>query len=94
MAKLFGQFRFLAGALALALLLAWHPRMPWWIPAALFVATIAANPHLFALFRRRGGIGFAVAGLAFHQVYYLYSGAVFVYCWFEKQVNRIRLPVG
>jgi hypothetical protein len=34
---------------------------------------------LFALFLRRNGFLFAVGGLLFHQLYYLYSTAA--YCW-------------
>jgi glycosyltransferase involved in cell wall biosynthesis len=64
---------------------------PWWlVPALLTVAT--GNWHLFGLFRRQRGLGFGVAGLAFHQLYYLYSSAAFVACWIEARVLRMGGP--
>jgi glycosyltransferase involved in cell wall biosynthesis len=53
----------------------------WWIPAALLGMAFAANLELFALFRRRNGFLFALGGLLFHHLYYLYSTAVYCWCW-------------
>src|SRR5690606_37001461 len=61
---------------------------PWWLIPAL-LTTLTGNWHLFRLFNRRRGLAFAVAALAFHQVYYLYSSAVFVWCWFEAQAAKL-----
>lgn len=53
---------------------------PWW--CAVLAATAGlANRALFAFFRRRRGWAFALGALAFHQLYYLYSAAVFAWCW-------------
>jgi GT2 family glycosyltransferase len=57
--------------------------VPWWLPAALLVAALLANRKLLALFHRRRGPVFALAGLLFHQVYYLYSSAAFAWTWLE-----------
>jgi hypothetical protein len=48
---------------------------------------IAANFPLFSLFRERKGLFFAILGLAFHQIYYLYSGMAFVYSWLEWKIT-------
>jgi glycosyltransferase involved in cell wall biosynthesis len=60
----------------------------WWAPLALFAVAIALNPRLFAVFRRRNGLGFAFAGLAFHQLHYVYAAATYVYC---RLTHRPRL---
>jgi glycosyltransferase involved in cell wall biosynthesis len=59
---------------------------PWWL-APMLLTILTANWHLFRLFYRRRGLLFAVAGLLFHQVYYLYSAAAFVGCWLEFRLS-------
>lgn len=54
----------------------------WWL-APMLLTILTANWHLFRLFHRRRGLVFAIAGLLFHQLYYLYSAAAFVSCWLE-----------
>jgi hypothetical protein len=61
----------------------------WWL-APVLLTTLTANWHLFRLFVRRRGLGFGVAALAFHQVYYLYSTASFVWCWIELKLPQDR----
>jgi len=62
--------------------------VPWWsVLAGLPVITLA-NWQLAALFLRRKGVLFALAGLLFHQLYYLYSGAAFAYSWLEAKLRR------
>jgi glycosyltransferase involved in cell wall biosynthesis len=61
---------------------------PWWVPATLLVAALLANRKLLALFRRRRGLVFALAGALFHQVYYLYSSAAFAWTWLEWWCRR------
>ncbi len=51
---------------------------PKWLPAALFVAAAIANRELMAVFARASGWWLALRGIAFHQLYYLYSSAVYV----------------
>jgi cellulose synthase/poly-beta-1,6-N-acetylglucosamine synthase-like glycosyltransferase len=73
----------LAGSLPLA---AAGALAPWW-PAALYAAALAANAGLFALFRRRRGLPFALAALAFHQLYYLYGAASYAWCALERRLG-------
>lgn len=57
--------------------------LPWWSLLVMIIITAFANLKLVKLFSRRKGLMFAFGGLLFHQFYYLYSGAAFVWCWFE-----------
>ena len=61
---------------------------PWWLVPTL-LTTLTGNWHLFRLFHRRHGVLFALAALAFHQVYYLYSSAAFVWCWLESKAAKL-----
>jgi GT2 family glycosyltransferase len=69
----------LGGALLASLPLALLGAIPRWTPLALFALAWAVNRPLFAVFRRRNGVGFALAALAFHQLHYVYAGASYVY---------------
>jgi hypothetical protein len=51
---------------------------PTWLPVVLFAAAAIANRELMAVFARAGGWWLALRGLLFHQLYYLYSGVVYV----------------
>lgn len=62
---------------------------PWWIPGALLAMAFAANLELFALFRRRNGVLFALGGLLFHQFYYLYSAIAYFWCWAVTHGRRL-----
>jgi glycosyltransferase involved in cell wall biosynthesis len=62
--------------------------LPWWSPVVFAGVVILVNRGLFSLFYQRKGPLFAVMGLAFHQLYYLYSSAAFVYCLLESKVSR------
>ncbi len=66
------------------------PAIPGWLALALFAAIASANLRLVVLFYHRRGVAFAVGGLLFHQVYYLYSSAAFAWCWLEHQIGRLR----
>lgn len=77
----------LAGALAVSLVLAVAGLAPPWLPPALFAAAVLANRPLFRVFRRRGGWLFGLGAMAFHQLYYLYSAAVYAYCWTEHRLG-------
>ena len=66
---------------SLALALSWL--VSWWLPVALLVAALLANRRLLALFHRRRGPSFALGGVLFHQIYYLYSSAAFAWTWLE-----------
>lgn len=79
----------LAGAFVLSVAASLVPGVPYWTGLAGLAAVFAANLDLVRLFARRKGPFFALAGLLFHQLYYLYSGAAFVFCWIE---HRLRGP--
>lgn len=82
----------LAGILALSLLAPILSPSLAWLPVAVFIAAIAANRELFSFFSGRRGIAFALAGIAFHQFYYLYAGAAFAWCWCEARIGRTPAP--
>ena len=65
------------------------PAVPGWIALLLLGAIALANTSLLYLFYRRKGPLFALGGLLFHQVYYLYSSIAFAWCWLESRINRI-----
>ena len=76
----------LALALAASVPLALAGALPAVVPPALFGAALLANRKLLALFRRRRGVAFALAGVAFHQLYYVYASAAFAWSWLERRV--------
>jgi GT2 family glycosyltransferase len=61
---------------------------PIWLPAALFAAALIANRELTAVFARAGGWWLALRGLLFHQLYYLYSGAVYVFSVIQHRLGH------
>jgi glycosyltransferase involved in cell wall biosynthesis len=77
----------LAAALALAVVLTAASVAPLWLPLALLVGVAVANARLFAFFRRGRGVLFALGAVAFHQLYYLYSSAIYVWCWLEPRLG-------
>jgi GT2 family glycosyltransferase len=80
----------LAGALLLSIVLSAAMLLSPWAVLALLAAVTVANARLFAMFRRARGPWFAVGAVAFHQLYYLYSSAVFVWCLLEHWGERLR----
>lgn len=60
---------------------------PGWLAGLMFILTGIANRELFALFYRRKGILFAIAGLAYHQFYYLYSSLAFAWALLESKLK-------
>lgn len=80
----------LAGLLLLALAAAVIGKLSWWFVLVLTGAAMAANKDLYLLFKRRKGLPFALGGVAFHQLYYLYSGFAFVYSWLELSWLKLR----
>jgi glycosyltransferase involved in cell wall biosynthesis len=83
----------LAGVFALVILAVLAGLLPWWCVPLLLGATALANRKLVTLFWRRKGSLFALAGLLFHQLYYLYSSAAFVYSWLEWKLVRRGSPL-
>lgn len=73
----------LAGLLFLTLAAAVIGIFSWWLVSLLILLALVTNRDLFLLFNRRKGLLFALGGMAFHQLYYLYSGFAFVCAWLE-----------
>jgi glycosyltransferase involved in cell wall biosynthesis len=78
----------LAGILFLVMLAVLPGWLPWWAIAVMVVVVTLVNRRLFSLFFQRKGPLFAIMGLAFHQLYYLYSSAAFAYCLLESKISR------
>jgi GT2 family glycosyltransferase len=74
----------LAGLLLLSLLAL--PLAPglWWASLLLLAAALLANLRLVRFLAAGGGAGLAVRGFLWHQLYYVYSAAVFVWCLAER----------
>ena len=91
------RFRALvAGLLILSILL--MPFLPfgWALPFALLALASAINWRFFCFMRANGSIGFAIGALLYHQIYYIYSAASYVWCLFEfhilRQRDRLHVP--
>lgn len=86
----------IAGLLILSLLaLPFAPGI-WPATLALAAVALAANWRFARFMYAHGGLGFAAATLAYHQLYYVYSAAAFAWCLFEYHVlgvkNRLHVP--
>ena len=57
---------------------------------------LVLNARFFSFLWRNGGLGFALYSMAFHQLYYVYSATVFVWCLFEYHIlgrkDRLSVP--
>lgn len=86
----------IAGLLLLSILAL--PVAPGLWPATLALAALAlvANRDFARFLHQNGGFAFAAGALAWHQFYYVYSAAAFVWCLFEYHVlgvrNRLHVP--
>lgn len=80
----------LAACVFASILMAASGLVPWWSPLAVLFVAGAANWRLLRVFHRARGAAFAVRGITFHQVYYLYSSAVFGWAWLEQRWLNIR----
>lgn len=86
----------IAGFLILSILtLPFFPGI-WPVTLGLCAVAIAANWRFARFMHAHGGLVFAAATLAYHQFYYVYSAAAFVWCLFEYHVlgvkNRLHVP--
>jgi GT2 family glycosyltransferase len=79
----------LASALLACLVLAAARLAPPWLAVVAIAAVALANRRLFGAFRRARGTAFAIAAVALHQLYYVYSGAVFAWCWLERRISAM-----
>ncbi len=63
--------------------------LPWWFAGINLLIVFAVNKDLFLLFRASRSVSFAVAGILFHQIYYLYSSVVYAWCWIENKIPKL-----
>lgn len=85
------RFRALLVACWLAtLLLAAAGLAPPWAALILLALIAVANRRLFSFFWRRRGVLFAIGGVLYHQLYYLYSAGAFAYCLAAHRGSAIR----
>lgn len=80
----------LAAFFFLSMLLAVVLIVPWYVPLLLSAAVFAANFAITSLFFRRRGVVFAIAGLLFHQVYYVYSATAFGLVFIEQKILKLQ----
>ncbi len=59
--------------------------IPWWAALGVLALAWAVNRRLFGLFLRRRGVLFAMGGFLFHQLYYTYSIASYVWAWLSTR---------
>ena len=78
----------LAGLLFIVVFAALFGWLPWWAALLMTGGAILANSSLFSLFYKRMGLVFALMGISFHQLYYVYSSAAFVYCVLENKLIK------
>jgi len=78
----------LAGLLVLTALLALGGVISSVYTLIVALAVIYANWDLFKLFHKRKGFWFALRGLLFHQIYYLYSASAFAWALLEHKLGR------
>lgn len=77
-----------AGLVLLSLVAALLRLVPAWAPLATFALALAANAPLARFFARRRGPLFALAAMAWHQLYYLYAGSCFAIAALERRLGR------
>jgi GT2 family glycosyltransferase len=63
---------------------------PLWLTLTMLAAVAAANARLFTFFRRRRGTLFAIGGVLYQQLYYLYSSAAFACCLIAHRCSAVR----
>ena len=80
----------LAVGLLLSIVLAGAMLIAFWVPLAVLAAVAVANRRLFETLRRARGTLFAIAGVLFHQLYYVYSSAAYAWCWLEHRRAKLR----
>lgn len=57
-------------------------------PVVMTLVGVAANWRFIRYFARVRGVGFALAAVLYHQVYYFYSCAAYAYCFLEHLLQR------
>lgn len=72
--------------LVLSLLVVAAAQQFWPVPLILAGMAVAGNWRFARFMKNYGGWIFAAKALAYHQLYYIYSAAIFVWCLFEAHV--------
>jgi GT2 family glycosyltransferase len=67
----------LACALLASIMAAWRWPALLWLGLASATVLLVLNAHLYRFFARQRGVGFALATIPWHWLYYLYSGLAF-----------------
>lgn len=60
-----------------------------WLSVLVLLLVALANWQLVKLFYQRNGLLFCLAGLLFHQFYYLYSSAAFAWSLITHRIDRL-----
>ena len=76
-----------AGALAMSVIAVLFAPGLWPLSVVAAALALGLNHALFQYFRRHGGPGFAIAAIAYHQVYYIYAAATFAWCMLEHRYH-------
>ncbi|NIR59337.1 MAG: hypothetical protein GWO02_07355 [Gammaproteobacteria bacterium] len=63
--------------------------LSWWSSVPLIVATLLLNRSLVKLIYQRGGAVPAFFGALYHQIYYVYSTAIYMGCWLSALGRRL-----
>lgn len=86
----------IAGALLLFVILLPFVPSVWPVTGALLVLAVLGNWAFVSFLYKNGGFWFAARAIAYHQLYYVYSTAAYVWCLFEYHVlgrkNRLHVP--
>jgi cellulose synthase/poly-beta-1,6-N-acetylglucosamine synthase-like glycosyltransferase len=77
----------LAGAFLASFALVFLP-FGFLAPLALAALALAINWSLLGFLAKIRGLPFALGAIAFHQIYYVYSAAAFVFCAIEHRLTR------
>jgi len=80
----------LAGLLVLTVLFALGGLLSWLYPVLVVMVVVYANWDILQLFYQRKGLWFALKGLLFHQIYYLYSASAFVWALTETKLGILK----
>lgn len=80
----------LAGLFFLSFLSLFFSLSLWWVPFVAFGVLLLANIEFFSFMRQNRGLGFALRGFLFHQIYYVYSTLAFVWCSAESRLLKRR----
>lgn len=86
----------IAGLFWLSLLGAILGVTSWMVWLGVAALAVIANWRLATFFNANGGLLFAAGAMAYHQLYYVYSAASYVWCLFEYHIlgkkDRLHVP--